>query len=68
MWKKQDDAEGAQPEFASKQMPEMTLESASETLIEAYRNRFAGGCCRSTIAANNHGDVLRSGERVYQER
>jgi exonuclease VII small subunit len=39
MWKKQDDAVGAQPEFASKQMPEMTLESASETLIEAYRNR-----------------------------
>jgi exonuclease VII small subunit len=41
MWKKQDDAVGAQPEFASKQMPEMTLESASETLIEAYRNRQA---------------------------
>ena len=41
MWKKQDDAVGAQPEFASKQMPEMTLESASETLIEAYRNRHA---------------------------
>ena len=39
MWKKQDDAVAAQPEFASKQMPEMTLESASETLIEAYRNR-----------------------------
>lgn len=41
MWKKQDDAVDAQPEFASKQMPEMTLESASETLIEAYRNRQA---------------------------
>jgi exonuclease VII small subunit len=41
MWKKQDDAVGAQPEFASKQMPEMTLESASETLVEAYRNRQA---------------------------
>jgi exonuclease VII small subunit len=44
MWKKQDDAVGVQPELASKQMPEMpelTLESASETLIEAYRNRQA---------------------------
>jgi exonuclease VII small subunit len=42
MWKKQDDeTTGAQPEFAPKQIPELTLESASETLIEAYRNREA---------------------------
>ena len=42
MWKKQDDeTAGAQPEFAPKQMPELTLESAGETLIEAYRNREA---------------------------
>jgi hypothetical protein len=42
MWKKQDDAEGAEPEFAPKQqaeLPELTLESASETLMEFYRNR-----------------------------
>ena len=30
-----------QPEFAPKQIPELTLESAGETLIEAYRNREA---------------------------
>jgi exonuclease VII small subunit len=44
MWKKLDDAVGEQPEFASRRMgetPEMTLESASETLVEAYRNRQA---------------------------
>ncbi|MGA8440279.1 MAG: hypothetical protein WB762_04110 [Candidatus Sulfotelmatobacter sp.] len=37
MWKKQDDAPGAQPDSFSNQVPNMTLESASETLIEAYR-------------------------------
>ncbi|MGA8273066.1 MAG: hypothetical protein WB919_16000 [Candidatus Sulfotelmatobacter sp.] len=42
MWKKQDDeTTGAQPEFAPKPMPELTLESAGETLVEAYRNREA---------------------------
>ncbi len=41
MWKKPDDNVDAQPEFASKQMQELDLESASETLIEAYRDRVA---------------------------
>jgi exonuclease VII small subunit len=43
MWKRQDDgAEAQQPKVTSKDMfetPEMSLESARETLIEAYRNR-----------------------------
>lgn len=41
MWKKQDDAPGAQPDSLSNQVPNMTLESASETLIEAYRRSQA---------------------------
>jgi exonuclease VII small subunit len=43
MWKKQDDAVGAQPEFASEQVPEFSLESAGEAMIEAYRNRHEKG-------------------------
>jgi exonuclease VII small subunit len=43
MWKRQDDGADAQlPKVTSKEMfetPEMSLESASETLIEVYRNR-----------------------------
>ncbi|MGA8617013.1 MAG: hypothetical protein WB660_00620 [Candidatus Sulfotelmatobacter sp.] len=39
MWKKQDEIAGAQSEFAPKQVPDFDLESASETLIEAYRDR-----------------------------
>ncbi|MGB0014373.1 MAG: hypothetical protein WBQ03_22445 [Candidatus Sulfotelmatobacter sp.] len=43
MWKKQDDGTDAQlPKVTSKDMfetPEMSLESAKETLIDAYRNR-----------------------------
>ena len=38
MWKKQDDATGAQPDSFSNQVPDLTLESASETLMEAYRS------------------------------
>jgi exonuclease VII small subunit len=45
MWKKPDDTIGAQqPQFASKQTPEpleMTLDSASETLVDAYRDSRA---------------------------
>lgn len=41
MWKKQDDVAGGQTDFVSNQPPELTLESASETLIEAYRSRQA---------------------------
>ena len=45
MWKKPDDPVGAQqPQFASKQAPdplEMTLDSASETLVDAYRDSRA---------------------------
>jgi hypothetical protein len=41
MWKKQEDAVGAHPEFASKQMPESTLESNDEALIKAYRDHLA---------------------------
>ena len=41
MWKKQDDAPGWQPDSFSNQVPDLTLESASETLMEAYRNRQA---------------------------
>ena len=40
MWKKQEDTVGAQPEFASKQMPE-SLEWDGEALIEAYREHLA---------------------------
>jgi exonuclease VII small subunit len=43
MWKRQDDGADAEPaKVSSKDMfetPEMSLESASETLIEVYRNR-----------------------------
>lgn len=43
MWKRQDDGTDAQlPKVTSKDMfetPEMSLESARETLIDAYRNR-----------------------------
>jgi hypothetical protein len=39
MWKKQDEDVGAQSEFASKQMPDSTLESVGEALIEDYRDR-----------------------------
>lgn len=43
MWKKQDDGANAElPQVTSKEMfetPEMSLESASEALIEVYRNR-----------------------------
>ena len=38
MWKKQEDAVGTQPEFASKQMPEF-LGSDGDALIKAYRDR-----------------------------
>ena len=41
MWKKQGDAVGAQPEVASKQMPESTLETEDEALIKAYREHLA---------------------------
>jgi exonuclease VII small subunit len=45
MWKKPDDTVGAQqPQFASTQTPEpleMTLDSASETLVDAYRDSRA---------------------------
>ena len=41
MLKKQDDAVGAQPEFASKQMPDSTLETEDEALIKAYREHLA---------------------------
>jgi hypothetical protein len=40
MWKKQEDAVGTQPEFASKQMPE-SLGSDGDALIKAYRDRQA---------------------------
>jgi len=41
MWKKQDDAGGAQPEFVSNQTPE--LESPTDKLIESYvDSRFEG--------------------------
>jgi hypothetical protein len=39
MWKKQGDDLGAQPEFASKQMLESTLESDGEAPIKAYRDQ-----------------------------
>ena len=41
MLKKQDDSVGAQPEFASKQMPDSTLETEDEALIKAYREHLA---------------------------
>ena len=41
MWKKQDDAVGPQPEFASTHMPDSTLDSDGEALIKAYRDRQA---------------------------
>ncbi|HWO31515.1 MAG TPA: hypothetical protein VNO32_22200 [Candidatus Acidoferrum sp.] len=46
MWKKPEDTVGAQqqPQFASRQTPEpleMTLDSASETLVDAYRDSRA---------------------------
>jgi hypothetical protein len=41
MWKKQGDAVGAQPEVASKQMPESTLETEDEALIKVYREHLA---------------------------
>jgi hypothetical protein len=41
MWKKQNDAPGAQPDSFSNQVPDLTLESASETLMEAYRSSQA---------------------------
>jgi hypothetical protein len=41
MWKKQDDAVGPQPEFASTHMPDSTLDSDGEALIKAYRDRHA---------------------------
>jgi hypothetical protein len=40
MLKKQEDAVGAQPEFASKQMPEF-LEPDGEALLKAYREHLA---------------------------
>jgi hypothetical protein len=49
MWKKQDDSVDAQHEFASKRMPESTLESDAEALIKAYldnqaeKGKFASG-------------------------
>jgi hypothetical protein len=73
MWKKPDDTVGSQqPQFASKQTPEpleMTLDSASETLVDAYRESRAEkpkeGSRRSAIVAAIHGNVHRSGERVH---
>ncbi|MFZ0200588.1 MAG: hypothetical protein WB523_20265 [Candidatus Sulfotelmatobacter sp.] len=41
MWKKQDDAADGQPDSVPNHLPELTLESASETLREAYRSRQA---------------------------
>jgi hypothetical protein len=41
MLKKQGDAVGAQPEFASTQMPHSTLETEDEALIKAYREHLA---------------------------
>ena len=41
MLKKQDDAVGAQPEFASKQIPDSTLATEDEALIKAYREHLA---------------------------
>jgi hypothetical protein len=38
MWKKLDNAMGAEPDSFSNQVPDLTLESASETLMEAYRS------------------------------
>ena len=37
MLKKQHDTVGAQPEFASKQIPDATLETEGEAPIKAYR-------------------------------
>jgi paraquat-inducible protein B len=41
MWKKQSDPPGEQPDSFSNQVPDLTLESASETLMEAYRSSKA---------------------------
>jgi hypothetical protein len=41
MLKKQEDAVGAQPAFASKQMPYSTLETKDEALIKTYREHLA---------------------------
>jgi hypothetical protein len=41
MLKKQDDAVGTQPEFASRQMPDSTLATEDEALIKAYREHLA---------------------------
>jgi hypothetical protein len=41
MLKKQDDAVGAQPDFASKQMPDSTLETDDEALTKTYREHLA---------------------------
>ena len=41
MLKKQDDAVGTQPEFASKEIPGSTLETEDEALIKAYREQLA---------------------------
>jgi hypothetical protein len=40
MLKKQDDAVGAQPEFAPTQMPDSTVEKEDEALIKAYRDHL----------------------------
>ena len=41
MWKKQEDAVDAQPEFASKQIPASTLATEDEAPIKAYRDYLA---------------------------
>ena len=75
MWKREDDGgvDAHLPKVTSKEMfetSEMSLESAKETLIEAYRNRnperpnvssVLKNYYQSTVRANNNGDVLKSG-------
>jgi exonuclease VII small subunit len=41
MWKKQENSVGTQPESASKQPPESTLESDDEALMRIYRDHLA---------------------------
>jgi len=65
MWKKQDDAVGAQPEFASKQRSD--LASLGDALVESFKKGNSATVPQKVLAEDHHQPLLPPTMKTYTE-